>query len=177
MMTNKELGAKIRAELKAAGIPARAVSVRVKDAGYSTSVRVSIKDINVSLEKVKRIAEGYEEIRRDERSYEILEGCNTYVVVDYDSDMMRDEREKYMEEAQRIVDRYHNEFALLTIAESEKTGAKLMYSFEDVGSINNAAVIYRADGLRDYYCDRYIAHNAYHLAEAMAHFNARGAFI
>ena len=175
MMTNRELGAKIRAELKAAGIPARAVSVRVKDAGYSTSVHVSIKDINVSLEKVKRIAEGYEEIRRDERSCEILEGCNTFVFVEYDYDMRRVEREKYMEEAQRIIDENTTPCVGVDIAKNGQN--RLVYFGGVPGSIDNQAVIIRKDGLRNYHHDRYIAHNAYHLAEALAHFNARGAFI
>ena len=50
MMTNRELGANIRSELKAAGIPARAVSVRVSDAGYDMSVRINVKDLSISLE-------------------------------------------------------------------------------------------------------------------------------
>ena len=46
-MSNKELGAFIRAELKKVGITSRMVSTRVSDCGYSTSVDCYIKDLSV----------------------------------------------------------------------------------------------------------------------------------
>lgn len=177
-MTNKELGAKIRSELKAAGYPARAISVRVNYCGYSTSVSVTIKDINISLSDVEKIVNKYKDIDYDERSGEILMGGNTYVSVRYDYDLLDAEREKYMAEAQEIIDNNKQPHVGVEIAKDEKSGNRLLYFFESPGSIDNAVIIYQhIPGLRSYYHDRYIAHNAYHLAEALAHFKARGSFI
>ena len=174
-MTNKELGAKIRADLKAAGIPARAVSVRVSDAGYSTSVRVNIKDISIDRAVVEKIAYRHRDVSYDERSGEILSGGNTYVWVDYDYDTIRNAREQYMEQAQEIIDSNNQPCVGVEIA-TRDDGSRLVYFFEAPNSTHNTAVIYDKNGHYDYSKDRYVAHNACHLAQALALFNAVGHF-
>lgn len=82
-MTNKELSASIKNDLKAAGISPRAVRVSVRDAGYSTAIRARITSPEVSAETVRRILSKYEEIDRDERTGEILMGGNMYIFVEY----------------------------------------------------------------------------------------------
>lgn len=174
-MTNKELGAKIRADIKAAGIPARAVSVRVSDAGYETAVRVSIKDINVDRNVVERIAMRYREVDRDERSGEILAGGNTFVFVDYDYDVIRSAAAQYMDQAQEIIDSNNQPCVGVDIA-TRDDGSRLVYFFEAPNSTHNMAVIYDKNGHYDYSKDRYVAHNACHLAQALALYNAVGHF-
>ena len=175
MLSNKELGAKIRAELKAAGIPARAVSVRVSDAGYETAVRVKIKDINVDRDVVERIAKQYREVDRDERSGEILAGGNTFVFVDYDYDVLKSATEKYMEQAQEIIDSNNKEPGVGVDAATRPDGSRLVYFFHAPGSTYNTVAIYDKDGNYDYE-NQYTAHNAYYLAQALALFNAIGHF-
>ena len=85
-MTNRELGNAIRKKIKALGYTSKDVSVRVSDAGYETAVRIYIKNMAVNEQAVKGVAKSFEYIDRDERSYEILSGGNTFVFVDYDYD-------------------------------------------------------------------------------------------
>lgn len=52
-MTNKELSASIKNDLKSAGISPRAVRVSVRDAGYSTAIRARITSPEISAEAVR----------------------------------------------------------------------------------------------------------------------------
>ena len=175
MSYNRELGAKIRADLKAAGIPARAVSVRVSDAGYSTSVRVNIKDISIDRDVVEKIAYRHKDISYDERSGEILSGGNTYVFVEYDYDMIRNATNQYIEQAQEIIDGNNQPCVGVDIA-TRDDGSRLVFFYEAPNSAHNIAVIFDKDGHYDYSKDRHVAHNAYHLARALALYNAVGHF-
>lgn len=83
-MTNKELSQTIRKELKAAGFTSKDVSVRVRDSLYDTSVRITVKNPLVKLPEVEAIAKKFEKIDRDERTAEILAGCNVYVFCEYE---------------------------------------------------------------------------------------------
>lgn len=174
MSYNKELGANIRADLKAAGIPARAVSVRVKDAGYETAVRVTVKDISVDKAVVEKIAMRHRDVSYDERSYEILAGGNTFVFVDYDYDVLKNATEQYLEQAQAVIDSV-KERAVGVDAATRPDGSRLVYFHHDTNSAYNTAEIFDKDGKHDYE-NRHSAYNAYALAQAMALFNAIGHF-
>ncbi len=87
-LSNKELSRAIQNDLKAAGVPRRAYSIRVRNAGYSTAITIEIKDISIRIEKVEKIANRRESIRYDEYCQEILEGGNTFVSVRYDYDAL-----------------------------------------------------------------------------------------
>lgn len=68
----------IREAIKArTGHGAKDVSVRTDHGSF----RVQIMSADVDFEAVKDIAQGFESIRRDERSGDILKGCNTFVFV------------------------------------------------------------------------------------------------
>jgi hypothetical protein len=69
----------IAADLKAAGYNSKQVSVRSNPAGYSTSIKITIRDPMVVYSAVEEIERKYTRIDRDERSYEILSGGNTFV--------------------------------------------------------------------------------------------------
>ena len=87
-MTTTERAAAIRAALKAKGISSRAVSVRSDSYSMGSSIDICVKDPNVSLATVKRLAEPHESIRRCEYSGEILSGGNRYVSVTYTSEAL-----------------------------------------------------------------------------------------
>jgi hypothetical protein len=69
----------LRTTLKAAGFHTRRVSVR---SSHST-LQVTIRDASASLTQVKAIADGFEVVRRDHATGEILCGGNTFVRVEY----------------------------------------------------------------------------------------------
>lgn len=78
-MSNKELSMKVREALNAAGFKGL-YSISTKDAGYSTSVTVRLKNDDVDYEKVRSILDNFRSVSRDEFG-EILEGANIYAKV------------------------------------------------------------------------------------------------
>ena len=63
--------------LKENGINSRQVSIR---SGHS-SLEVTVRDPNIDFTRVEEIVRGFEKIYRDDFSYEILSGGNTFVFV------------------------------------------------------------------------------------------------
>lgn len=82
-ISTTEHAAQIRADLKARGISSRQVSVRADLYSLGSSIRIKIKDPNISIRLVREIAKSHEHIDRDERTGEILGGGNRFVSVDY----------------------------------------------------------------------------------------------
>lgn len=85
----------IKKVLKEKGIDTKKVSVRCEPCGYSERVSITLKDINININEVESIVKDFEYIDRDEKSYEILEGGNTYVFVQYDYNIIKEANEKY----------------------------------------------------------------------------------
>ncbi|MBQ9211056.1 MAG: hypothetical protein IJ153_05610 [Clostridia bacterium] len=102
-MTNKELSAAIRDDLKKAGIPKSAYSIRVQWAGYERSITIKVKDISVNIDRVNRVLLHYQHVYRDERCGEILAGGNTYAHADYDYKMMDLESERFQDRAAELM--------------------------------------------------------------------------
>jgi hypothetical protein len=75
---------KLKAAIKAAGIPTRQISVTTSYPGYETVIHVTVKDVAIDLDAVKQIARRFESVDYDERCQEILQGGNTFVRVRYD---------------------------------------------------------------------------------------------
>lgn len=107
-MTNKELGSYVRAELKKIGITSRMVSVRVRPCGYSTSVDVVIKDLSVDFHLVEKTVNVVEYIRYDEYAQEILSGCNIFVNVSYDWEIMRDAKNAVFDEVKAEMEKIND---------------------------------------------------------------------
>lgn len=84
-MTSTEKAKAIRAALKEAGITSKQVSVRHRYVGYSSSFNITIKDGNISEMQVKNICKRFESYETDERTGEILEGGNDYILVERDN--------------------------------------------------------------------------------------------
>lgn len=77
-------GQKVKAAIKAAGIPTKAISVKTSYPGYEEVITITVKDVSIDLEDVKKIARPFESIDYDERCQEVLQGGNTFVRVSYD---------------------------------------------------------------------------------------------
>lgn len=84
-MTSTEKAKAIRAALKEAGITSKQVSVKHRYCGYSSSYHITIKDGNVSELQIKDICKSFESVDYDERTGEILEGGNDYILVERDN--------------------------------------------------------------------------------------------
>lgn len=83
-MTIADAANRIRSNLKAAGIGARAVSVRVTAGG---SINVTIRSADVDGATVSRIAHAEEKIDRCHLTGEILAGGNTLIFVSVADDV------------------------------------------------------------------------------------------
>lgn len=120
-MLLKEKTQLIRKQLKDIGITNKQVSVKGKNALYDESITLVIKDLKIPFNTVSEIAEKLEVIRYDEYNGEILASCNTYVNVQFDYDAMKIEREKYLNYAKEIIEKYKDtpEGQLETIAVKE----------------------------------------------------------
>lgn len=158
MKTNQEIRNEITAMFKAKGWNNRKIGLRVD---YS-SIRVKVKDLSIKLKDVEAIVHEYEHIRYDEYCGEILAGGNTFVFVNYASDVLNAAMEKFMEKAEKIFEA--NKGNILTIM--EKDGKELVF----VGDGWNSWVEIKGD-----YGKRF-AGNSYDLARAMAIFDVQGGF-
>ena len=101
-MTNRELSNEIRKTLKEAGFTSKDYSIRVRDAGYSTTVNIEVKNPMVRLSVLKQVAKQFEVVDRDERSGEILQGGNTFVHCQYEDDIFDEVIQPFMETAKQV---------------------------------------------------------------------------
>lgn len=82
-MTNKEINAAIKNELKEAGYKTRDFSISVKDSLYDTAIKIKIKNPEINRQEIEKLLRHWEAIDRDAASGEILAGCNVYLFIDY----------------------------------------------------------------------------------------------
>lgn len=99
----QDLGTMIRDALKKAGykVP-KDISVRKSRGGYETAYYVDIKKFTINKEDIETIVNKFKSVRYDERSNEILAGGNTFIFVNYDSQMERKEFERIQKFYQEI---------------------------------------------------------------------------
>lgn len=85
-MTNKELRTHITKELKEKGFKQRTdYTLSIKDYGYAnTSIKVRVKNPKIDKREIEAILIKYQDVDYDERTQEILQGCNTFVEVRYE---------------------------------------------------------------------------------------------
>jgi hypothetical protein len=70
---------KILGDLKAMGYNARQVSIKDRPGGLETALKITIRDPQVSYSAIEEIKQRYTSISRDEKTFEILGGGNTYI--------------------------------------------------------------------------------------------------
>lgn len=171
-MNNKELSAAIRADLKKAGIPKTAYSIRVQWAGYEQSATVKVKDISINLDRVNRVLSRYRNVYWDERAMEILAGGNTFVHAEYDRDAMEAARKPFMDQAKELLALDIPLFVGHVAATYSRNGhdRELLFFKGD-----RFMVTRKKDGLSAGNT-RHYAGDAYSIANALAIFNALGAF-
>ena len=99
----KSKSQEIKETLKKLGYTNRQISVTSRNGGYSSSINVKIKSLDVDIKKVKDAVSKYEKVSHDERSGEILSGGNTFVFVEFDYNLFKNEAKKYLEKAKNIV--------------------------------------------------------------------------
>ena len=102
-MTNKERSLAIRAGLKKLGYNSRQVSVRSGDCGFSDYSHITIKDMSVRKADIEKVCNAFQSIRYDEYTGEILEGCNTYIRVEYDYDALNEAKNEEMPKVEELV--------------------------------------------------------------------------
>lgn len=102
-MGNKERSKAIRAALKEKGITSKQVSVRSGYCTYSSYTDITIKDMSVRINDVKRICNAFESVRYDEYSGEILAGGNTYIQVQYDYNTLNEAIEKQLATVKELI--------------------------------------------------------------------------
>ncbi len=92
---------KMRQDLKAKGykVPAQ-ISVTSERGAY----RITIKDLKIDDEEVKKIVKKHESYDRDVKTGEILAGGNTFVFVDYDYDVQKKESQRLKSTVEKFVD-------------------------------------------------------------------------
>ena len=179
-MSAKEIAQEIRKQLKEKGYNSRQVSVSAKAVMYDDSITVTIKDLTIPFKIVNDIAEKYESIRYDEYCGEILNGCNIYVHVQFDYDTVHQEREKYMQFAKDVMEKYKDTpiGQLETIA--RYNDLEILYAPKR--NNGNCEVIEVCQMVTQKYIDndeeyrsintlkRRDAHNEYAIAEALVYF-------
>lgn len=153
----------IRKELKAMGYTSKQVSVRTKGAGYSDSIRITIKDVSISDKEIQEIADKYESIRYDDYSGEILSGANLYIFVEYDFYAVENACKPYTERATEIFETTGDK----TVFVMEKNGKELYY-YGGYNGRNGQCFV--AD---DAYDTRVHVRSPYELAKAMMFFDAQ----
>lgn len=166
-MTRKEKAKAIRKELKARGIPARVTSRKVT---YSDSIDVTITDLSVNLDEVKKIAEQHESIRRCEYTGDILDGANTYIHVNYDYYILKDAGKDYMPIAEKLFNAFENHASpniIETVAEKDDNDFLL---WPDSFGKPDALVVNTPDRQRAWV---YAAHSTSALSEGLALIDAQ----
>lgn len=157
---NKNISLQVRKELKEHGFKTRDFKVSVRDAGYSTSLYVTIKNPCINKKDIETMLLHFENYEWDNRTYEILQGCNVYLFVNYDYGIFDEASQKWAqtamglmkskEEVIRIFDNLflHNSNGKLEILQQDSTEhcrllvhnfkhlCELLYKYETFKSIS-----------------------------------------
>jgi len=82
-MTNKEISAAIKADLKKAGYNTKDFRVSVRTSRYDTAARVTIKNPCIYQEAIEKLLNHWQSYEIDPRTLEVLQGGNCYLFVEY----------------------------------------------------------------------------------------------
>lgn len=173
-MTTKELATTIRGELKAAGYSSKEVSVKAGAARYDTRIDITIKNAAIPMTTIEGVAKKYEKIDRCQYSGEILAGCNTYIFISHDYDVMQAEYAKRQHMADAI-------YSIIVPAIKPSGGKAIhddhghtlwfMKGDPDRGYLDSVVIF---DGEKFNNRERMILHTPHYLARAIAKFELYG---
>ncbi|MGL5709998.1 MAG: hypothetical protein ACRCW9_04040 [Cetobacterium sp.] len=116
-MDLKNKAIELRKKLKNIGYTSKQISVTSKH-----SLRVVIKDLNISKSEIEKMAIKYEKIRYCTASGEMLQGCNDFVDVQYDRDLISNEAIKYYELSEKVIKDGENCTYFINIGDDIKYG-------------------------------------------------------
>jgi len=118
----------IREELKKVGFTTKQASVKAKSNGYDDYITITIKDLKASKSDIESIVNKYNKVEYCETSGEILQGCNTFVNVLFDYDVIEEASKEFLEIAQNVIKESKNNTNLYVVAETEDK--YILYSAE-----------------------------------------------
>lgn len=154
----------IRDEIKSLGYSRKQVSVRNERCGYSTSIKITVHDLTVNYSKIDEIGKNHKSIRHCEVTGDVLEGANTYISVDYNSNVFNAASAKKLDHAKQIIHQNLNlkmgEGATIYINE-HLLAAYFPINHQGVAEIS---LIRKSSGAN---IKRYTAHNEYAIADAL----------
>lgn len=87
---------------KELGLKPKDISIRIENCGYSESIRVEIKNLLISKSDIENKLAKYRDVGRCEVTGEILQGGNTYVTVNYNSDSMKAASKKIKSDVEKL---------------------------------------------------------------------------
>ena len=159
-MTNRELSQAIRKKLKECGYGSKDYSIRVSDAGYSTSVRIKIINPLVRRTSIEEVVKEFEVVDRDERTGEVLQGGNTYVLCSYENGIFEEAEESLLGTAEQVFN--SSRWDGKKIAENADSCIRLVY----VNPGEKCLRMYDKEGNRSSVDSQWL-HSARELARAM----------
>lgn len=166
-MGNRELSQLVRKTLKEHGFTSKDVSVRVSTALYDTAVSVTVKNPLVRLSEVEAVARTFSEVEYDERSMEILAGCNVYVHCQYECGIFNDVIAPLLSIAENVLN--NEKYDGRKIAENDKTEVHII----KINNVESRLYEYQKDK-KHQAPESYILHFAGDLAVAMWRFKNIG---
>ena len=108
-MEKKELRKEITQQLKELGLKRKDYSLRIREGGYAdTYVNIEIKNPYINIADVDNALKRYNDIRRDIATCEVLQGCNTFVNVQYEYGLFEEVSKAYDQEAIEIIEASKN---------------------------------------------------------------------
>ena len=175
----KEKAQSIRKQLKTLGYTSKQVSIRTKIVLYDDSITATIKDLHVPFKVVNDIVSSFESIRRDEACDEILAGCNTYTHTELDHNVVRTEREQYIQYSKDMISKYKDTPVGQLESIAKNGDLEIFYTPKNYNCNGEAISIYKntirkyEDGEEYTGLDRvenWTAHNGFAIAEALVYF-------
>lgn len=167
-MSNKELSQTIRKELKNAGFTSKDVSVRVRSVLYDTAVDITVKNPLVRISEVEKVAKKFSEVEYDQRTMEILAGCNVHVHCQYEYGIFKDVAAPLVPIAEKVLN--SEKWDGRKIAESEEKEIHII----KINAVESRLYEYTKSEERQFPADSYIIHIAEDLAVAMWRFKNIG---
>lgn len=166
-MTNKELSQTIRKALKESGFTSKDYSIRVRPALYDKSVDIRVKNPLVRISEIEKVVKRFREVEYDERTAEILSGCNVYVHCQYEFGIFDDLVTPLMETSEKVLN--DGKYDGRKIAENEEKEIHIIR----INGVESRLIEYKKSE-KQQESNSYIIHFAGDLAVAMWRFKHLG---